>query len=105
MSNTKRLEMLETMISKGSADPFVHYAHAMELKALGRNDDALAAFTEVAVRFEAYVPTYLIGGQLAATLGRDEEARSFYERGIARAQAAGDGKALGELKSALMELG
>lgn len=104
MTDTKRLDMLETMLAKGSVDPFVHYAHAMELKAVGRRSDALAAFEAVAARFPAYVPTYLIGGQLAAEEGRTEEARSFYERGLLRAQEASDGKALGEIRNALAEL-
>jgi predicted RNA polymerase sigma factor len=104
MSNTKRLDMLEMMIAKGSDDPFVHYAHAMELRAVGRREDALAAFSAVAERYVSYVPTYLIGGQLAAELERADDARSFFERGIARASAAGDGKALSELRSALSEL-
>jgi predicted RNA polymerase sigma factor len=104
MSDTKRLDMLASMLAKGSADPFVHYAHAMELKAVGRRADALAAFQAVSERFPAYVPTYLIGGQLAAEEGRTDEARSFYERGLVRAQEAGDGKALGEIRNALAEL-
>lgn len=104
MSATKRLEMLEQMIDKGSADPFVHYARAMELKAVGRLDDALAAFDAVRARFPSYVPTYLIAGQLAAEMGRTEHARTCLEQGLRAATEAGDGKALGELRSALAEL-
>ena len=104
MTTTKRLDMLELMISKGSDDPFVHYARAMELRAVGRREDALDAFEAVATRYPAYVPTYLIGGQLAAELSREDAARSLYGRGIERATAAGDGKALSEIKSALAEL-
>ena len=40
---SKRLEMIEKMIAAGSADPFVFYGRAMELKSLGRLDDALEA--------------------------------------------------------------
>jgi len=38
-----RLEMLETMIAKGSEDPFVWYARAMELRSRERLDDVRAA--------------------------------------------------------------
>ena len=31
---SKRLDMFDTMIAKGSQDPFVHYARAMELRSL-----------------------------------------------------------------------
>ena len=33
---SKRLDMFDTMIAKGSQDPFVHYARAMELRSLER---------------------------------------------------------------------
>lgn len=102
---SKRLEMLDTMIAKGSVDPFVHYARAMEFKSLGRPLDALEAFQGVAKAFPGYVPTYLIGGQVAEALGDEAAARDLLERGIVAAQAAGDGKALSELKGALAALG
>ncbi|MFO0692479.1 MAG: tetratricopeptide repeat protein [Polyangiales bacterium] len=101
---SKRLEMLEAMIAKGSVDPFVHYARAMELRSAGRLDEALAAYEDVATRFPGYVPTYLMGGQVAEERGLTERARSFFERGIAAARTAGDGKALSELTGALHAL-
>ncbi|MEM1415374.1 MAG: tetratricopeptide repeat protein [Myxococcota bacterium] len=102
--NEKRLAMLEAVIAKGSDDPFVHYARAMALRGLGRRDDALGAFDDVATRFPAYVPTYLMAGQVAAELERDDDARGWFERGLEKAEAAGDGHARGELEAALAEL-
>jgi len=101
---SKRLEMLEQVIAKGSSDPFVFYARAMELRGAGRGEDALAAFGEVRERFPAYVPTYLMAGQLAAELGHTGDARGWLEQGIERAQAAGDAHAAGELSAALGSL-
>ncbi|UJR81278.1 tetratricopeptide repeat protein [Sandaracinus amylolyticus] len=98
---SKRLEMLEMMTSKKPDDPFVWYARAMELRSLDRKDEALAAFGEVATKFPTYVPTYLMGAQVAAELGRADEARAFAERGIEKARAGGDGHALSELTSFL----
>lgn len=89
------------MIAKGSRDPFVFYARAMELKSLGRNDDALQAFRDCARDFASYVPTYLMGGQLALELGRNDDARDFLSRGIERARATGDTHALSEMESVL----
>jgi hypothetical protein len=99
-----RLEMLETLIARGAKDPFVHYAHAMELRGLGRADDALAAFEAVRQRFPEYVPTYLMAGQLAAELAAYTRAREFMTAGLAAARAAGDDHATSELSSALATL-
>jgi hypothetical protein len=99
-----RLEMLETLIARGAKDPFVHYAHAMELRGLGRAEDALAAFEAVRQRFPEYVPTYLMAGQLAAELAAYARAREFMTAGLAAARAAGDDHATSELSSALATL-
>jgi tetratricopeptide (TPR) repeat protein len=101
---SKRLDMLDTMIAKGSQDPFVHYARAMELRSLERFDDALAAYQQVMQTFPDYVPTYLMAGQVAERLGRLDEARAALEAGIAAAQRTGDGHALGELRGLLAGL-
>ena len=96
-----RLEMLEKVLAAGSADPFHHYAHAMELRSLGRLDDALAAFARVRARFADYVPTYLMAAQVAQELERDAEARDFAEAGVEKARAAGDDRAVRELGALL----
>jgi tetratricopeptide (TPR) repeat protein len=96
--------MLEQMIARGSNDPFVHYARAMELRTLGRTADALGAFDDVCGRFPSYVPSYLMAGQLAIELAAYEVARDFLTRGLAVAQAAGDDHALSELSAALTTL-
>ena len=97
-------EAFEKMIAAGSPDPFVHYARAMELRGLARLEESLGAFGDVAERFPAYVPTYLMAGQTAESLGRVEEARRWYERGLAAADAARDGHAKSELAAALGSL-
>lgn len=101
---SKRLEMLEAMLAKGSKDPFVHYARCMELRTLGRLDEALAAFGDVAQSFPTYVPTYLMAGQVAAELDQEGVARGYLERGVEAAEAASDGHAASELRAALDEL-
>ena len=100
----KRLVLLETMIAKGSEDPFVHYAHAMEHRSLGELDRALELFGAVAERFAGYVPTYLMAAQVAEKLERSDDARGWCERGLAQARAGGDGHAEGELQAFLDEL-
>ena len=101
---SKRLSMLEQMLQKGSTDPFHHYAHAMELRSLGRRDEAMAAFGRVRDRFPDYVPTYLMAGQLAIELDDNGLARHWLTEGITKAEATGNDHALGELQSALKTL-
>jgi hypothetical protein len=93
--------MIEAMIEKGSADPFHHYARAMELRSLGRLEDALTAFGEVRDRFTGYVPTYLMAAQVAQELDRTEDARAWCEQGLEQARASGDAHATRELSQLL----
>jgi tetratricopeptide (TPR) repeat protein len=101
---SKRLEMFDKMIAKGSNDPFVFYGRAMELRGLGRAQEALDAFAAVRERFPEYVPTYLMAGQLAAEIGQYELARELMEHGLRQAEQAGDSHAHAELGSALSSL-
>jgi predicted RNA polymerase sigma factor len=96
--------MLEQMIEKGSEDPFVYYAKAMELRKMEQLEDALQAFANVERRFPDYVPTFLMAGQVAEQLGRVDEARRWFERGIQVARDAGNAHAAHELEAALEEL-
>ena len=95
-----RLGMLQNIIAAKPGEPFPRYGLAMEYKRLGRHDEALAAFEELARLHPGYVPGYLMHGNLLATLERREQALAVYERGIAAAVAAGDDHAEGELRSA-----
>jgi hypothetical protein len=100
----QRLEMLETMITKGSEDPLVHYARAMEYRGLGELERSLELFGGVAERFPDYVPTYLMAAQVAEKLERVAEAERWAEEGKTRAEAAGDAHALSELEAFLADL-
>jgi hypothetical protein len=96
-----RLAAIEAMIAKRPDDPFPRYARAMELRSRGMKVEALEAYREITVAFPGYVPTYLMAAQLAAELGRAEDARAFAERGVERARQAGDAHALSELTQLL----
>lgn len=97
----KRLDMLEQMIAKGTKDPFVRYARALELRGLGELDRAFAALEEVRTMHPDYVPTFLMAGQIAMQLGEREKAREWLTQGIEVAQRARDEHARSELQSAL----
>lgn len=99
----KRLEMLEKMVSGGKADSFARYALALEYRKLGRLEDALDQFAALRDADAAYLAQYLMAGQILLELRRPAEARVWLEGGLEIAREQGDGKALGELESALQE--
>lgn len=99
-----RLAMFDAMIAKGSEDPFVFYARAMEFRSRGEKDNALTAFDELAERSPEYVPTYLMAAQVCGEQENEDVARTWCERGLKAAETAGDGHAAGELQAFLDEL-
>ncbi len=99
--SAKRLAFLETLVESGGADSFARYGLAMEYRKAGRVDDALSAFLGLRKADPKYVPQYLMAGQMLLDAGRHSEAREWLEEGMARARAAGDSRALGELEDAL----
>ena len=98
---SKRLAFLEKLVSDGKADSFGRYCYALELKGVGRIDDALAAFEALRDADPRYVPMYLMCGTMLLDAGRAADAGAWLSQGIDVASAAGDSKALGELKDAL----
>jgi tetratricopeptide (TPR) repeat protein len=101
----KRLQMLEKLVAEGSADPFHHYALALEYKSAGQTELALERFRLLREAHPTYLPTYLLAGSLLAELDRGAEARPWFEQGIEVARSQSNGKALGELEEALADLG
>ena len=97
----KRIEMLDKLIAKGTRDPFVRYARALELRGLGQLEDALTALGEVRDLHPEYVPTFLMAGQIATELERIDDARGWLTAGISAAKAVRDEHARSELQSAL----
>lgn len=102
---SKRLAAIEKMLAAGNRDAFTRYAFAMELKSLGRNEESLAAFDELRTVDPAYVAQYLMAGGVAESLGKKDDARTWYQQGIERARAKGDSHALSEIQTALDTLG
>jgi hypothetical protein len=93
--------MLEAMLAKGSRDPFVRYARALELRGEGLLEEALGAFGELREQHPEYVPTFLMAGQVALALDLRDQAREWLVAGIEVAKAARDEHARSELQSAL----
>ena len=102
---SKRLAFLENLTTVGaSKDPMAWYGLAMEYRTLERFDESLKAFETLRAQNPEYVAMYLMCGDVLSKLARKDEARAWYEAGIAAAKAKGDAHALGELESALAGL-
>lgn len=101
----KRLAFLEQTTRAGTADSFAWYALALEYRKEQRFDEAVAAFRTLRDKDAAYLPAYLMAGQTLVEAERPEEATEWLRAGIALARSRGDAKTLGELESALADIG
>jgi tetratricopeptide (TPR) repeat protein len=99
-----RLEQLLELLAAEPNDSFLRYGVAMEYAKRGEHDKALAEFNELIHRAPDYVAAYFMAGRTCEQKGEPEEAKKFYQRGIATAQRVGDRHAAGEMSSALMML-
>ena len=91
-------------MSEGHADAFTQYALALEYRRENLLDKALEQFTSLRAKEPAYLPMYLMAGQLLLEMEREEDARGWLEQGIEFARSQGNAKALGELQEALTSL-
>jgi Tfp pilus assembly protein PilF len=98
-----RIATFRALIAKSPQDPFPRYGLAMEFRSRGEMESASAAFDELIAAFPDYVPSYLMAGGVASSLGQRDSARTLFQRGIEVASARGDSHARGELQSALAE--
>ncbi|MEX1364173.1 MAG: tetratricopeptide repeat protein [Nannocystaceae bacterium] len=99
-----RLPLLRAMAQQRPDDPFPSYGLAMELRKQGLHDEAVTVFTALTTDHPAYVPAYLMFGNLLVEQGQRQRAAQVLEAGIEAATAAGDEHALGELAAARAEL-
>lgn len=100
-----RLETLQRFLDEDPADPFNHYALALEFITLQRFEDAILKF-EVAIGLDnQYVPAYHQLGLLLGQLDRRDEAVRRLQEGIRIASLVGDTHAGLEMQEAIDDLG
>ena len=97
-----RLEVLKQLLAENPANTFARYGLAMERIKAGDLDGAVVEFEMVLETDPKYSAAYYHGGQTLEKLGRLDQARDLYRRGIA---ATRDAHALSELQAALDILG
>ena len=100
-----RLEVLLSMVEQNPADSFSRYGLAMEYVKSGDLATALDHFMQLLAHNPNYAAGYFHGGQALEKLGRIEEAKGLYRRGIEVTSATGDDHTRSELQAALSMLG
>jgi Tfp pilus assembly protein PilF len=102
---TNRLEILLSMVDRNPADAFSRYGLAMEYVRSADLVTALDHFMHLLEHNPNYVAAYFHGGQTLEKLGRIDEAKGLYRRGMEVAEATNDEHTLSELQAALTMLG
>jgi tetratricopeptide (TPR) repeat protein len=96
-----RVAMLKEILADNPNDLFARYGLAMEYANTGDTATALAEYEKIVALDPNYVPAYQMGGQLLLNLRRDEEARRWFDKGIAAARRTGNQHAESEMQEVL----
>jgi tetratricopeptide (TPR) repeat protein len=99
-----RINRLYKFLEEDPKDPFVRFALATEYRKIGDLKRALEWFEQLVADRPDYVGTYYHLGKLYSELGRMDDARLTFDRGIETASAIHDFHAISELRSAKSEL-
>jgi tetratricopeptide (TPR) repeat protein len=99
-----RLEILKSMVEQKPEDGFSRYGLAMEYVNTGDLEAAVDEFAALLQFNPNYAAGYYHGGQTLEKLGRVEDARELYRKGIEVTTATGDGHTRSELIAALQML-
>jgi Tfp pilus assembly protein PilF len=99
-----RQEALEAMLLQDPDNTFARYGLAMEFVNTGNLMQAIREFEELVIRNPDYAAAYFHGGQTYEKLGRTDDARGMYLRGIDVTTRTGDGHTRSELEGALAAL-
>ena len=102
---SQRLETLRSLIAQDPANSRFRYMLAMETVNSGDLASAAQVFEEVLVHDPDYSAAYFHGGQTLEKLGRLDDARQIYQRGIDATMRNGDAHTRSELQGALAQLG
>ena len=100
-----RLDILKTMVAQNPKDSFSRYGLAMEYANTGSLEDAVKEYESLLAANPDYAAAYYHGGQALEKLGRLEEARQIYRRGLEATKRTGDTHTFSELQASLDILG
>ena len=100
-----RAEILKTMVDQDPANAFTRYGLAMELVNSGEPELAIPQFEALLQHNPNYAAGYFHGGQTLEKLGRTDDAKDLYRKGIDVTRTTGDAHTRSELEGALAQLG
>jgi tetratricopeptide (TPR) repeat protein len=95
------MEVLKSMLAQNPRDSFARYGLAMEHVINGELEEAVVEFRNLLDYNPDYAAAYFHGGQALEKLGRVEDARAMYEKGIETTSRTGDQHTRSELEGAL----
>ncbi len=95
------MEILKSMLAQNPRDSFARYGLAMEYVINGELEPAVAEFGILLEYDPDYAAAYFHGGQALEKLGRIEDAREIYRKGIETTSRTGDDHTKSELEAAL----
>src|SRR3954470_18623276 len=96
-----RVDALRAMLASDPKNTFARYGLAMELGKAGKVDEAIAEYRTLLENDANYAAAYFHGGQVLEQAGRVDEARDWYQRGIAVTRRTGGAATESELQAAL----
>jgi tetratricopeptide (TPR) repeat protein len=96
-----RLDILRGMVAANPNDSFARYGLAMEYVKTGELQAAVTEFDQLLQANPNYAAAYFHGGQALEKLGRLDDARSMYLKGIDVTTTTGDLHTRSELQAAL----
>jgi Tfp pilus assembly protein PilF len=99
-----RFEVLQSMVEQNPADAFSRFGLAMEYVNSGDLENAVDQFVKLLDHNPTYAAAYYHGGQTLQKLGRIDEAKGLYRKGIEVTSASGDEHTSNELQAALETL-
>ena len=100
----EKIEKLKSFLHKTPEDSFLKHALALEYIKIGNESLARQLFLEILTRDPSYIGTYYHLGRLLERAGETDQARSWYEKGMAAAKHAGDLHVYNELQAAYEDL-
>lgn len=100
-----RVATFKSFIEKKPNDPFPRYGLAMEYRNTGKHAQAQKVFDELIDKFPDYLAGYLMSGNNLEELGRADDAKAVYKKGVKEAGRQGDSHTKSELEAALASLG
>lgn len=96
-----RLELLKNMVAQNPGDHFARYGLAMACASAGDYSQAVEHYHQLLQMNPKYVAAYYHGGQALEKLGKLDQAREIYRRGIQVSTEIGDLHTRSELEAAL----